>query len=147
LEPLDPLLSRDTYLDALSAALFVGRLAVRWACRRWPRPRVPRRRPRAPVRPQDLLLDGLAVVITEGYVAGAPLLKEAVSAFRTTDIPVVEAMRWLWPTTHAAYDLWDDESWDELSAHRVTLARETGAPSVLPIALRARVGFHLLLAS
>jgi DNA-binding CsgD family transcriptional regulator len=144
LEPLDPLLSRDTYLDALSAALVVGQLAgevglseVAQAARAAPA------NPGSSVRPQDLLLDGLAVVITEGYVAGAPLLKEAVSAFRNTDIPVVEAMRWLWPATHAAYDLWDDESWDELSARRVTLARETGALSVLPIALRARVGFHL----
>jgi outer membrane PBP1 activator LpoA protein len=59
LEPLDAELARDTYLDALSAALFAGRLAegpgarqVAEAVRRAPAPAAPRK--------GDLLLDGLA---------------------------------------------------------------------------------------
>ena len=67
LETLDVRLSRDTYLDAWSAALFAGRLATR----RRPARRLPgRQRPppdrRSPPRPSDLLLDGFALVFTDG---------------------------------------------------------------------------------
>ena len=86
-EPLDPRLARETYLDALGAALFAGRLAcgggvreVAEAARLAPPPPQP---PRGP----DLLLDGLALLITEGYPAGVPVLRRALSAFRGTDLP------------------------------------------------------------
>ena len=73
LEPLDPALARETYLDALSAALFAGRLGRRRrAARGRRRPRAPRRRRRASRARLDLLLDGLALLITDGYAAGAP---------------------------------------------------------------------------
>jgi DNA-binding CsgD family transcriptional regulator len=141
LEPIAPELARDTYLDALSAAMFVGRLAgevgllgvagAAYAA------------PPSSARPQDLLLDGLAVVITEGYAAGAPLLKQAVSAFQTEELGPVEAIRWLWLATHAAHDLWDDEGWERLSSQHVELARQAGALTLLPLALAARIGLHL----
>jgi DNA-binding CsgD family transcriptional regulator len=141
LEPLDSGLARDTYLEALSAAMFVGRLAddvgiveVAGAARAV---RVD------PGRPQDLLLDGLSVVITDGYAEGAPRLREAVSAFRAADMPLPEAIRWLWLATHAAHDVWDDEGWEELCDRHVALARQAGALAVLPIALSARIGLHL----
>jgi len=62
-----------TYLEALSTAVFAGRLAVGGGARevaeaaRW-----------APASPHpaggpDLLLDGLALLITEGYAAGTPV--------------------------------------------------------------------------
>jgi hypothetical protein len=138
LEPLDPLTARETYLDALASALFVGRLAgdvglaeVAHAARG---------APASAGRPQDLLLDALAVTITEGLVIGAPLLKEAVAAFRTADLPPAHALRWLWL---AAHDLWDVGSWEELSTRWVALARETGSLAVLPLALNTRIGLHL----
>ena len=141
LEPLDPALARDTYLDALSAALFVGRLAGDVGVMEVAQ--AARAAPAASTRPQDLLLDGLAVVITEGYAAGAPLLERAVGAFRTEDMPAADAVRWLWLATHAAHDLWDDESWEQLCTRHVALARQAGALTVLPIALSARIGLHL----
>jgi hypothetical protein len=71
-EPLDPRLARETYLEALTAALFVGSLAtaanlleVAEAARAAPLPPTP-------ARPSDLLVDGMAVLVTEGYPAGAP---------------------------------------------------------------------------
>jgi tetratricopeptide (TPR) repeat protein len=88
-------------------------------------------------------LDGLARVIMEGYAAGAPALKRALSAFQTEDMPEAEALRWLWLATHAAHDLWDDEAWETLCARHVRLARQAGALTVLPIAPTARVGLHL----
>jgi DNA-binding CsgD family transcriptional regulator len=140
-EPLDALVARDTYLDALAAALFVGRLAADVGL--VDVARAARGAPASSERPQDLLLDGLAVAITEGPAAGAPLLERAVSAFRTADMPAPEAARWLWLATHAAHDLWDDESWEELCDRHIALARQAGALFVLPIALSARIGLHL----
>src|SRR5262249_60277154 len=79
-EPLDPRLARDTYLDALAAATFAGRLAfgggipaVAKAARAAPRSP-------EPPRPHDLLLDGLALLISDGHAAGASALKQAVRA-------------------------------------------------------------------
>src|SRR6185312_12866886 len=134
-EPLDVRLARDTYLEALSAALFAGRLAlgggvleVAQAARAAPRSPQPARAP-------DLLLDGLAVLITDGYPAGMPLLKRAVSAFRGEDTTMREQVRWLWVACHAAIVVWDWETWHTLSARQVQLARDAGALAVLPMAL------------
>jgi len=133
-EPLDVRLARETYLEALSAALFAGRLAVGDGVREVAaaaRAAPPPRRARAP----DLLLDGFAVLITDGYPAGVPLLKRAVSAFRGEDISMREQVRWLWVACHAAIVVWDWETWHALSARQVQLARDAGALAVLPMAL------------
>jgi DNA-binding CsgD family transcriptional regulator len=143
LEPLDVTLARETYLDALSAALVAGRLAsgggvleVAKAARA--APPAPE-----PARAADLLLDGLALLITEGYAAGVPTLKRALSAFRGDDIAREEGIRWLALACRIAMDLWDDESWEALSTRQVQLARDAGALAVLFIALRGRIGLHL----
>jgi DNA-binding CsgD family transcriptional regulator len=142
-EPLDPRLARETYLDALAAATFAGRLAlgggiqeVAEAARAGPSPP-------QPARPPDLLLDGLALLVCEGYGAGAPVLRRAVSAFRGTDVSREEELRWLWLACHAAGLVWDHDSWDVLSDRQVTLAREAGALIALPIAYNTRAGLHL----
>ena len=121
LEPLDATLARETYLDALAAAIIVGRLAdgggvleVAEAARAMPPAPEP---PRA----SDLLLDGLAVLITEGHAAAAPMLKRALSAFRSDDISPEERLRWLWLANHVAQTLWDDESWEVLCTRHVQL--------------------------
>jgi DNA-binding CsgD family transcriptional regulator len=134
-EPLDVRLARETYLEALSAALFAGRLALGGGVREVAAaaraaPPAPR-----PARAPDLLLDGLAVLITDGYPAGVPLLKQAVSAFRGEDISMQEQVRWLWVACHAAIVVWDHETWHVLAARQVQLARDAGALAVLPMAL------------
>jgi DNA-binding CsgD family transcriptional regulator len=142
LEPLDAQLARETYLEALSAALFAGRLAldgsvreVAQAARAAPAPVLP--------QPADLLLDGLAVLITDGYPAAVPLLRQAVDAFCGQDISKEEELRWLWQACHGAGLLWDYGSWDLISARRVELARDAGALTALPIAFSTRVAVHL----
>jgi tetratricopeptide (TPR) repeat protein len=143
LEPLDVTLARETYLEALQAATFVGRLAsagglleVAQAAREAPHSSQP---PGA----ADLLLDGLAQLITEGYPAGTPMLRRALSAFRSEHISKEEGLRWLWLASLAATNLWDHEAWDELSTRHVQLARDAGALTVLPIALISRMAVHL----
>jgi DNA-binding CsgD family transcriptional regulator len=142
-EPLDAGLARETYLEALSAAVYAGRLMTggdlretATAARAAPAASQP---PSAP----DLLLDGLALLITEGYTAAAPTLKRALSAFSSEDLSTEEGVRWLWLACPAAQVLWDDESWELLSTRHVELARDAGALGVLPIALSQRAGLHL----
>ncbi|HEY6781158.1 MAG TPA: LuxR C-terminal-related transcriptional regulator, partial [Thermoleophilaceae bacterium] len=96
-----------------------------------------------PPRAPDLLLDGLALLLTEGHAAGALTLKRALTAFRRQVISRDEEIRWLWLACHAATDLWDDESWDVLSSRHVQLARNAGALAVLPIALNTRAGWQV----
>jgi DNA-binding CsgD family transcriptional regulator len=140
LVPLDPGLARETCLEALAAAIFAGRLGdSRDALD------VARATSAATHRPSavDLLLTGLATGATEGYAASAPLLREALEAFRRDDGVSAANNRWLWLACRVAADLWEPEIWDELTARGVRLARETGALSVLPMAASHRAGVHL----
>jgi DNA-binding CsgD family transcriptional regulator len=143
LEPLDVRLARETYLDALAAAIFVGRLAGGIGL-----PEVAGAALSAPSAPQpsrapDLLLDGLATLITHGYEAGTPAVRPAVAAFRNGDLTVEDELRWFFVACHAAHDVWDDDGWYALSARHLQLARDVGALNVLPLALAQRVGVHL----
>jgi DNA-binding CsgD family transcriptional regulator len=138
LAPIDAELSRAAHLDALSAAIFAGLLASRGggalevarAASAAPRPL------HAPHGP-DLLLDGLAANFNEGYAAGVPILRQALTTFGT-GMSVDEELHWLWLACVGALHLWDDERWDVLSARYVELARTAGALSELPLALNMR---------
>ena len=143
LEPLDQRLARETYLEALTAVLFPAHLAP--GTRVLETARGARAAPPSsqPPRPSDLLLDGLALLITDGYAAGAPTLRRAVDAYRDEDMSGGKGRRWLWLASRVAAFLWDDEAWDVLSARFVQLARDAGALSVLPLALTTRTGIHL----
>ena len=71
-------LARETYLDALWAAIFVGGMADHGSL-----PEVARAARGAPPAPQpahaaDLLLDGLALLHTDGYAAATPTLRRAL---------------------------------------------------------------------
>ena len=143
LELLDVRLARETYLEALFAAVVAGRLAIGGGARVVAEAARAAPPPPQPPRAADLLLDGLALVITEGYPAGASLLKQAVSAFRGTDVSREEGLRWLWQVCHGAGLLWDYENWDLLSARQAQLARDAGALTALPFALTTRAGVHL----
>jgi hypothetical protein len=138
LEQIDPGLSRATYLDALDAGMFAGRLAspgsgileIARAAGAAPPP------PQAPRAP-DLLLDGHAAFYNDGYAAGVPMLRAALAAFGD-GMSAEEEMHWLWPAFVAAVRVWDYDRWDVISARHVQLARETGALSELPLALTSR---------
>jgi DNA-binding CsgD family transcriptional regulator len=143
LEPLDVSLARETYLEALSAALFAGRMvrggdALEVAKAARMAPPAPH-----PPRASDLLLDGLAILLTAGYAAGAPMLKRAVEAFRSGGIPDEEALRWTWVACRSAMEVWDYDAWDVLSIRLVDLTRDAGALAALPLALTFRMGLHL----
>ena len=142
-EALDTRLARETYLEALSAALLghrtsqIGTLEIARAARG--ATAAPPGESRAP----DLLLEGMATLITDGYASGVPAVQRALSVFRDGDLPIGEQLRWLFVATRCAIDIWDDESWRDLAIRQVELARAAGALSLLPFAITQRFGMHL----
>jgi DNA-binding CsgD family transcriptional regulator len=143
LEPLDHAAAREIYLEALTAALFAGRLGgtvdareVAAAARSAPTPK-PRQ------RAADLLLDGLALLITDGAAAGTPVLRVALTALGNDEIETEKGLRWLWLAGRAAGYIWDYENWDSLTRRQIRLARESGALTVLPLTLSTRAGVEL----
>jgi len=138
LEPLDAAAARETYLEAIVAAMFAGRLGTAPGVREVARtarsaPPMPEPRP-----PGDLLLAALAARFTDGYAAAFPALSSAVRPFGEVD-----DNRWLWLACRLAQDLWDDELWHVLATRGVRVARETGALSALPIAANYRAALHV----
>lgn len=135
LERLDPELARETYLDAWGAALFAGRLASADSLIEVSRAATSAPRPTRPLRPSDLLLDGLTTFVTEGHAAAAPLLRRATAAFGDEASPSQENFRWGWMTTIPPNIIWDEDSWHTISARNLKEARDAGALARLPIDL------------
>ena len=143
LEPLDLKVARETYLDAWSAAAFAGRFArpvlddVSHAVRDVPR------LPGSP-RPADLLLDGLALLFTDGRRSAAPVLEQAALAFARGDASSEEMLRWGWLAADAAVWVWDYETCMTIAAREVEVGRDAGALAVMAIGvnlLAAAVAF------
>jgi DNA-binding CsgD family transcriptional regulator len=129
LEPLNLNLARQTYLTAWSAASLAGHLAgaddlldVSRAARALPPPG-------DPPLPVNLLLDGLARLVTDGPAAAAPTLRQAVNAFAAGDVSREEGLRWGWI---AATVLWDEDAGRAIIARQTQLARDAGALEQLP---------------
>jgi hypothetical protein len=148
LEPLHPGLARQAYRDAFLAALTSSGQDAGAGRGGWPgggvleaaeAARAARRRP-GPARPGDQLLDGLATLLTDGYLAGAPLLRRALDAFTQTKVSLEEGLGWLPLAGRLSAEVWDDHSWSVLSARLIELARDAGALSVLPAAHVGRDG-------
>ncbi|MFI6679568.1 ATP-binding protein [Kribbella sp. NPDC050470] len=139
LEPLAAERALDSYLDALTAALFAGRLAsgpgpaeVAQAARNAPSST-------ARLRRGDLLLHGVAVLFAENYPAAAPLLRRATEVFDSDHLSLEEGVRFMWLAAVVASDLWDERAWDRLTRRHLRIVREAGALSALPLALNTRV--------
>ena len=133
LESFDLDLARETYLTAWGAAALAEDLAARdvlleicSAVRALP-PRP------GPPRPLDLLLDGLALLITQGHADAAPTLQRAVLAL--ADIPVEDVLRWGWMAVGATCAVWDYESWHATATRHLQVVRDAGALAELPIHL------------
>jgi DNA-binding CsgD family transcriptional regulator len=142
LERLDSELARDTYLEALGASVFAGRLAAGPGARQVAaavRDALPWSGPRR----CDVLLDALSTLYSDGYEPAASPSRRAVQAFMDGDLTVEESLRSAWLAALTAASLWDDVSWDVLTRRHLTIAREAGALSALPVALTMRVVVHL----
>jgi ATP/maltotriose-dependent transcriptional regulator MalT len=135
LEPVDLELARQTYLTAWGSATVAEDLGgpgvLLEICRAvqalLPRPGGP--------RPLDLLLDGLALLTTDGHAAATPTLQRAATAL--LDIPLEDILRWGWMATAASNAVWDNDGARAISARQVQLVRDAGALAELPLHLSA----------
>ena len=131
LEPFDPELARETYLTAWTAGIARAGDVLVEICR------AIQARPRRAAAPQalDLLLDGLALLATDGRAAATPTLQSAAKALRS--IAVEDVLRWGWSTSGAIAAAWDDQAMIAIYSRHVQLTRDAGALADLPIHLSA----------
>ena len=139
---IDPELARETYLEALTAAIYAGPLAGPGATPR----DVADASSAAPPAPDpygpELLLRGFAALVKDTYAAAVPILRDAQQAIEGEPSPT-KKLRWMWAATVATLHLWDDEGWARLSDQHLQLVRETGALGDLVTALGHRGQLHV----
>ncbi len=133
LEPLDARLARETYLDAIAAAMHAGGLGRGASVRETAAHAAGGPPAGQPPSATDLLLDGLVTRFTEGYAAGLTALRRALEAFGAVREGDGDA-HWIWLACRLAQDIWDEELWHALGRRGVRLAREAGALSLFTIA-------------
>ena len=126
LESVDVALARQTYLDAWTAAMFAGQFTSGVDLREVSRAARAAPPPAGVPRPSDLLLDGLAVLVTEGRSRAEPLLKEGARVFAEDEIALEEGLRWGWLTMSAAAMLWQEDCWHAIMARQLQSVREAG---------------------
>jgi DNA-binding CsgD family transcriptional regulator/tetratricopeptide (TPR) repeat protein len=146
LESLDDELARETYLEALTAAMYAGRLGepgrlaeIATAARRAVDQVADLQ------RPIDFLLSGMASRILDGPGAGSSHLRSALT--RWTDYARNSDGQPVWPfpiaQESAAHELWDDAVLQQIATDTLQRARDTGALAVIPPALTYRAGVHI----
>jgi DNA-binding CsgD family transcriptional regulator len=133
LEAFDLELARETYLTAWGAAGLSEDLAARDVLREISRAVRALPPPPGAPRPRDLLLDGLALLITEGHAAAGPTLQRAALAL--ADMRLEDVLRWGWAAAGARFALWDDEGLIGSCSRQVQLVRDAGELAALPIHL------------
>ena len=140
LEPLDPELARETYLTpgwrrcspgAWPAAADLLEVSPR-------RPAAPP--PPDPPRPVDLVLDGLALLVTDGHAAAAPALRRAAQRLRAARHLRRGRSGGAGSRMAAASALWDDEAWRAMLGRQVELARDAARSTSCRSAGRAGHG-------
>ncbi|TQR87536.1 AAA family ATPase [Mycobacterium hodleri] len=137
LQSTEPTLARDTYISAMLAAMFAGRLAVganvvdvARAAQAAPSAPGPRQLP-------DLLLHWLTIHYTDGYLAGRPAQRELLTALDAEPSPD-EQLIWLLLASGATNYAWDDDRFEVVTSRHVELTRNRGALSDIPLALSSR---------
>src|SRR5215831_6943824 len=149
LDPLDADLARETYLEALAAAIWASGPDAPDVLRRVAeaaRAASPAREPRRSV---DIVLDALATRITDGYEAAVPLLARALEVIQGLDARGPDVGRMLWfvgnrATGIIATEVWDFDASRVFGEHQVELARQTGALVQLQFALNFLASNYLL---
>ncbi len=142
LQSLDAELARQTFLEALLATIYAGRLAYGQDAKQVARAARSATLPPSGSQPphSQLLIHGLAVRLADGYLAAAPTLKQVLCRYRTQPLE----LGWLSVAYNiVAMDLWDDEAWFELAAGQLRLARANGTLSWLPFTLDYLAEIHV----
>jgi DNA-binding CsgD family transcriptional regulator len=138
LESVSPTAARATYLHAFSAGSFLGRDV---GIDEWlDLGRAALAAPPATVElgARDLLLEGLALQLTKGFAASLGPLQGALERFVSDDGLVENQIEVLWLACCVAIVVWDDTSWEALSARFVEEGHRTGAIVHLLAAVQMR---------
>ena len=132
LAPLNAAQARETYLEALTAAMHVGEEFIPGGARA--AAEAARTAPPAPdpPRPVDVVLDAFTVLMTEGYAAAGPALGQALGLLLALDAGTSEARRWRFLSggragMTIAMERCDWESLHALTAGQAQVARDMGA--------------------
>ena len=143
LKVLDSSLATETYLEALSAAMYVGRSAPGLTARiaeiaRSALADLPTR------TPLEVVAHALADRLALGAAAAMPAMRRARDALVGCARP---DSGWFWrafPLVHECvlHETWED-GWSAVSAHAVRSATDAGALALLPSALLSRAGAHV----
>jgi DNA-binding CsgD family transcriptional regulator len=136
LESIDAGLARATYLQAVTAAIFTDAL-IRGDVGQLAEAAAAAPPPTGTPSATDLLLDGVAAHYTQGYAAGAPILRAALDQLSRS--PENDLRGHLLASMLAYQHLWDHGRWQHLSDRYLELARSLGALSELPSALMSKV--------
>ncbi|MFG2357369.1 AAA family ATPase [Streptomyces sp. NPDC048521] len=141
-------LARETYLEAISATIFAGRVHGPTGARAAAIAARGSGAPPSGSKAADLLLDGVAALLADGCETGVPALRGALELLTHEELGSREAtVRWLLlaPVALEAFIhyAWDLHAWDTLSSRAVRLARDIGALGVLPPALIYAGGVHI----
>jgi DNA-binding CsgD family transcriptional regulator len=125
--------ARDTYLIAWGAAVTAAHLGgaqvlleISDAIRALPPPL-------GDPSPLELLLDGLALLMTDGHRAAAPTLQRAARAL--SDLALDDVLRWGWAATGVSAAVWDEEGFYAVAVRQVQVVRDAGALAPLPLHL------------
>jgi DNA-binding CsgD family transcriptional regulator len=141
-------LARETYLEAISATIFAGRVHGPTGARAAAIAARGSGAPPSGSKAADLLLDGVAALLADGYETGVPALRCALDLLEHEELDTREAaVRWLLlaPVALEAFIhyAWDLHAWDTLASRAVRLARDIGALGALPPALIYAGGVHI----
>src|SRR5262245_51308558 len=129
LVPLDIALARETFLEALLAACTAGDGTAAAAAAAMSAPPSP-----APTA-TDGLMDGLALLFTDGPAAAVPPLRKSFEAFLANERPDERELRGTRMAARVAGELLHDDLWVRLAEHHVRIARKDGLFGVLPLSL------------
>ena len=140
LEDLDPEVARQTLGDAFAAALTAGRLATHGGVREVARTARLALDGRDGAAVADDLLNGLVLLVNEGYAVGAPPLRRALTTLLDGISSIGEDVPWLPLACRVAHNLWDEDAYDVLSDRLLRVARARGEFGFLPFALSLRIG-------
>ncbi|MCU1695786.1 MAG: transcriptional regulator, luxR family [Mycobacterium sp.] len=147
LEGLDDDLARETHLEALTAAMYAGRLgdpaglAEAAAAGRAALARVDELE-----RPIDFLLSGMTRRILDGPGAGYDHLRSALDLWNANaENSIGQPLHWPFPIAQesGAHEMWDDAVLQRIAVDTVRRARDAGALAALPAALGYRAGVHV----
>ncbi len=135
LEAFDVTLARRAYLTAWGAAVSANHLgeagvlaeicsAVRALPPLPPNP-----------HPLDLLIEGFALITTDGRAAATPILRRAAGS--AMGLSVDDMLRWGWLAPGASSATWDLEGSLALNERKAQMVRQAGALGELPIHLQS----------